>query len=725
MRNVIVLLAIFGLLVMVESKPALAAPPITTSSMTPNLPAFDGLQELVDLLSDNGIVTSPLDLALKGLELHLEGPEADGLFLPDGTNSCDVVTGVFFPAMPALPVRVCFRLVGISDFNTHIVLKQDTISMLTKTPRNFLGCEGEESLLCKTADTAIHELLHAMVARTACFTWVKFVEEGDESLVRDVTARIKAKVQISLLSDAGDDANASRLQALYGKSIANSLKTYPKGKACFEILGLVNTWSMFGHDPQRTWSSAFTGPTSSDLKWPNPFSDGGRFFSSVSVGMDGTIFAAGSTNDSDGILYALDPDKSVKWQYALNANLQRVSPAIGTDGTVYIGANGKLYAFLPDGTLRWDPLEFYPGWEVGISSPVIASDGLLYVTLGFAGGLEKLFAVDPDGSTPAERIKWAYYPPADINASGGPLTIGPDGTIYALFTRQPPSPPGTELVAIAPLSPSGSLKWRFRAGSGVLLSPPSIDQDGNLYVGASNGKLYALKPNGKKKWVKAIGGDLSFSTPAIDPDDGTLYVGSSNGNLYALNSANGKFKAGWNTPYQTGASLQTSPALGSNKVLYFTSFDGYSYAVKTDKTELFKILTGGVGAPPSIGLGDTVYFVGYQSVFAVGPDLSPPDTTITSGPTGAISVNTVTFTWTGSDDLTPTSGLEYASYLQGVQTTYSAFSTATTRSYANLPNGTYTFFVKARDQAGNEDPTPDSRTITIQAEGGGGGWGEF
>ncbi len=707
------LLAISGLLVMGENKSALAW--FTTGSMTPNTSAFDGLRELVDLLSDNGIETSPLDLALEDVELHLEGPDAGGLLLPTTANGCSEgdATGLFLPKFPFSPFWVCNEMAYFTDLNTHIVLKQNTITMLTETPRSFLRSPPEnESRLLETADTAIHELIHAMIARTSCFILLPW--GSDELLVRDITARIIEKVQLSLMSDAGVDN--SGLQRLYGVAIANSLHTYPEGRGCFEILGLVNTWSQFGHDPQHTLSSPFTGPTSSDLKWPTPFSDGGRYFSSVSIGMDGTIYVAGSTNDTDGILYALKPDKSLKWSKTLN-NLGGVSPAIGPDGTVYIGSSGKLYAFLPNGSLKWDPLEFYPGWEVAISSPVIASNGLIYVTLGFAGGLEKLFAVDPSGATPAERIKWAYQPPADINADANKSpTIGPDGTIYALFTKQGQSLPGTTLVALAPDSLSGSLKWRFSAGSGVRLSMPSIDRKGNLYVGASNGKLYAVTPTGRTKWVKRIGGDLSFSTPAIDPYYGTLYVGSSNGNLYAINSGNGTPRVGWKIPYHTGGSLQTSPALGWNAVLYFTSFDGYSYAVKTDKSTVFKILTGGNGAPPSIGPGETVYFVGGQSVIAVGPDpavgpdYSPPITEITSG---TILANTATFTWTGFDDLTPTSGLEYAFYLQGFETTYSAFSATTIRLYANLPDGTYTFFVKAKDQAGNEDLTPDTATVTV------------
>ncbi|HVO89555.1 MAG TPA: triple tyrosine motif-containing protein, partial [Casimicrobiaceae bacterium] len=89
----------------------------------------------------------------------------------------------------------------------------------------------------------------------------------------------------------------------------------------------------------------------------------------------------------------------------------------------------------------------------------------------------------------------------------------------------------------------------------------------------------------------------------------------------------------------------------------------------------------------------------------------PPDTQLLSAPTGTINVADAAFTWTGSDDAPGT--LTYASQLVGFDAAYSSFSANTSRAYANLPNGTYTFQVKARDAAGNVDPTPASQSFTV------------
>ena len=99
-----------------------------------------------------------------------------------------------------------------------------------------------------------------------------------------------------------------------------------------------------------------------------------------------------------------------------------------------------------------------------------------------------------------------------------------------------------------------------------------------------------------------------------------------------------------------------------------------------------------------------------------GEDTTPPDTQITSGPSGTISQTTVTFQWTGSDDVTPTDQLQYSYKLEPLETTWSSWTTATSETYSGLSAGDYTFYVQARDAAGNVDPTPASRSFTVSTE---------
>ncbi|MGE5306681.1 MAG: M6 family metalloprotease domain-containing protein [Alphaproteobacteria bacterium] len=98
-------------------------------------------------------------------------------------------------------------------------------------------------------------------------------------------------------------------------------------------------------------------------------------------------------------------------------------------------------------------------------------------------------------------------------------------------------------------------------------------------------------------------------------------------------------------------------------------------------------------------------------------DVTAPDTSITGGPTGTISASSATFNWTGTDNLTAPGNLVYAYRLDPVEPNYSAFGSTTTVSYNNIANGNYTLYVKSRDQAGNEDPTPALEAFTVSVPG--------
>ena len=65
------------------------------------------------------------------------------------------------------------------------------------------------------------------------------------------------------------------------------------------------------------------------------------------------------------------------WEFETGGRVSS-SPAIGSDGTVYVGSeDNKLYAINgKSGVKLW---EFETGSHVWISSPVIGSDGTVYV----------------------------------------------------------------------------------------------------------------------------------------------------------------------------------------------------------------------------------------------------------------------------------------------------------------------------------------------------------
>lgn len=102
-------------------------------------------------------------------------------------------------------------------------------------------------------------------------------------------------------------------------------------------------------------------------------------------------------------------------------------------------------------------------------------------------------------------------------------------------------------------------------------------------------------------------------------------------------------------------------------------------------------------------------FASASTTFTV--DITPPDTQITAGPQGTISATSALFTFTGTDNLTLSGDLQFSWHLDGGP--LSPFSPQTQVSLSSLSPGPHTFEVKARDLAGNEDPTPATRSFTI------------
>lgn len=92
-------------------------------------------------------------------------------------------------------------------------------------------------------------------------------------------------------------------------------------------------------------------------------------------------------------------------------------------------------------------------------------------------------------------------------------------------------------------------------------------------------------------------------------------------------------------------------------------------------------------------------------------DNTPPDSQIVDGPGGSTPETTVTFTFTGTDNLTPPERLEFAWRLNGGP--FTPFAPATSATLTNLAEGSHTFEVTARDLAGNEDPTPARQAFTV------------
>lgn len=121
--------------------------------------------------------------------------------------------------------------------------------------------------------------------------------------------------------------------------------------------------------------------------------------SSPAIALDGTLYVGGG-----GGLYAVNPDGGIKWIY----KKLRVasSPAIDASGVIYFAphfGDPYVYAVNPNGTLRWKYKPDQAAWFV--SSPAIGADGTVYIGVKYARNkaFQGLLAIKRNGT-----LKWTY-----------------------------------------------------------------------------------------------------------------------------------------------------------------------------------------------------------------------------------------------------------------------------------------------------------------------------
>jgi outer membrane protein assembly factor BamB len=233
-----------------------------------------------------------------------------------------------------------------------------------------------------------------------------------------------------------------------------------------------------------------------------------------------TTIYVGSTK---GFLYAINGDGTPQWFLQLGTSTMNTpvvtsSPAVAPDGTVYVGLSspplsspdlapaGGLEAVTSIGAMKW----LFNSGSVD-ASPAVAGDGTIY----FGSHDEFFYSVNPGGTA-----NWALANLGEIVSSAA-LAPG-DSVVYF----------GSENDRFYAVDPSASVKWTYLTG-GPIYSSPAVGADGTIFVGSDDRYLYALTPAGKLKWKYLTGGKVR-SSPAIGMGGTTIYVGSSDGSLYAI-----------------------------------------------------------------------------------------------------------------------------------------------------------------------------------------------
>ena len=162
---------------------------------------------------------------------------------------------------------------------------------------------------------------------------------------------------------------------------------------------------------------------------------------------------------------------------------------------------------------------------------------------------------------------------------------------------------------------------------------------------------------------------------------------------------------------QMPAGLHLEVRIGTVRTLNLTDWSG-TYTATWDGKDNNGYIVPALTYTVSLWNSDTGTRYDMQASIPVKiVDSVPPDTSIVSGPAEGTYVNpaNITFTWTGTDNLT--GPLTYAYQLD--TGAWSAFDSATSYTFTTLADGPHTFSVKAKDQAGNEDLSPAVRHFTV------------
>jgi len=365
--------------------------------------------------------------------------------------------------------------------------------------------------------------------------------------------------------------------------------------------GLANTPSQ--GDGNVNGQSKYTGPQTSTIKWTYLLDNG--IYSSPAIGTDGTIYI-GTWEQAlgDGDLYALNPDGTLKWKYDTNGGIKG-TPVIGTDGTIYVGSyNGLFYALNPDGSVKWT---YNAGFEHYITnSAAISDDGTIYVSADNAG----LYALNPDGT-----VKWTF-------PLRGGFILGPHGTIYSAHFA---------------INPDGTLKWYYNAGVISAIGP-----NGTIYAQDGSGAryLYALNSDGTEKWTYIAEGDIW--TGVTIESDGTIHFGTKNSSydgivtaaFYSLNP-DGTLK--WKYNAQPGGTT-----IGADGTIYYGGDNLYAFNSDGTVKWTYQVPSKVVGSSTIVADG-TLYFGSDIGIVYAFRDLVPV-ANFTAAPVSGVTPLTVQFT---------------------------------------------------------------------------------
>jgi hypothetical protein len=270
---------------------------------------------------------------------------------------------------------------------------------------------------------------------------------------------------------------------------------------------------------------------------------------------------------------------SLRWITPIPGEVSVGQMALAPNGDIVLvfGTGDGIAAVDQAGTVRWVR-------HLGLviqSAPAVGPDGTIY--LGVWGNLNGVLALNPDGS---ERWRFSTRPNSPLTSSvywhvhGAPAVL-PDGSLRVV-SEEDDSP-------MYALNPDGSLAWRLGLQAGRFIGSVVVAADGSAYAMNPNDSLYAVSAVGQRQWAVKLQAITYWEMPAMDAA-GNLYTTSARP-LYFLDSywgvlertsPAGSVTASLNVP--TVCSTDGSPAIASDGRILLGRTDGSVVAAAPDLT---------------------------------------------------------------------------------------------------------------------------------------------
>jgi outer membrane protein assembly factor BamB len=340
----------------------------------------------------------------------------------------------------------------------------------------------------------------------------------------------------------------------------------------------------------------------------------------------------------------------------------RTSPSLSADGKTIFFGMGFDFCSVDTETMTTNECLLLPA-DVSDSSPAVGANGTIYM----GDRDNSLVAYTSDPVTKDLTVKWRYnhghegdiWQHPVIAPSGMPAA----GTIY--FTHDQSTDGAGIFTALTDSGTFPTVKWKYKIGNFVRTSSPAIDRNGRIYFGDLIGYIYAFEDRGACPASNLLCNNLNPPNPSVGPvrigkrligstpgitaspvisaDSNTLYVGTSTGlvaldirdpeSCWATNPQSPCEPSPVKWTFVTSGKVDQTPALGRDGTLYVPAMNGGQkrlYAVNpsdgTQKWVFGPINTGSeTSAYPIVG-GDERIYVGLgNSIYALEPNTGLPE----------------------------------------------------------------------------------------------------